>query len=305
MLPFQKHFPTEKSQPMLPTRLATAVALTALATLSVGAAPASASDTEPPTLTSPIKPTFVKGSQITPGGPDWGCNGEADGNGIVTADTVLKWSAYDDSGSVRYGLNEWTYSGGPRVLLTDSTATSYATQATTADQTCGGSNWTTDYFKLRAQDPAGNTTRDTIHNGGGMSVVQETGVAYGMHSYGPIPTIKHSAGWQTTSCTCYSGYSAFKTNVPGATATFRLNPTWGASHLAFVMSTGPRRGAFDVYVGGVLKKTVSTYARSSQDRIVTLDVAVKDRPNGPPPVRIVNRATAGHPWLYLDAVLTN
>jgi hypothetical protein len=279
--------------------------LTAMATAAMGAGPAFASDTEAPTLTSPIKPSFVKGAQITPGGPDWGCNGEADGNGIVRAPTFFKWGAYDDSGSVLYDLDAWTYSGGPRVVLDDSTETSYSTEAITADQTCGGSNWTIDYYKLRAYDLSGNVTRDTIHNGGGMSVVQETGVPYGMHAYGPIPTIRYSAGWQTTTCTCYSDHAAFKTNVDGASATFRLNPTWGASHLAFVMSTGPRRGSFDVYVGGVLKRTVSTYASSSSDRMVTFDVNVKDGRNGPPPVRIVNRATAGHPWLYLDAVLTN
>jgi hypothetical protein len=265
------------------------------------------SDITPPILTTPGTPKFLTGYQIAPGGPHWGCNGERDGDGIVEAPVKVHWSAYDPSTPITYKLRAADEDGGVTTIFRHSTRTSYRSYANNADQSCGGGNFDWYAYYLRARDAAGNSVRNTIYNAGELTVTEQDGQPWGMHDYGPSPTITYSSHWNTSTCTCYHNYDAMKTKTQGATATFQLQDTTdGQSHMAFVMSVGPHRGSFDIYVGGVFKKTVSTYAPVSEDRIVVANVSVSYNPNiGIPPVTIVNRATPGHPKLTLDAVLTN
>jgi hypothetical protein len=60
-----------------------------------------------------------------------------------------------------------------------------------------------------------------------------------------------------------------------------------------------------VYVDGVLKGTVDTYAATSQPRMVVWQTAVGGVGASNPTIKIVNLATPGRPRIDLDAVLTN
>jgi hypothetical protein len=289
-----------------------ALTATVLIPLAVGvpAAATTSSDTTPPILRTPATPKFVTSYQMAPAGQDDGC-------GVAETAVKIHWSASDPSTPITYKLRARDTAEDVTTIFRHSSRTSYQSNpndglsyANTADTTCGGDGGARKYYYVRARDAAGNSARNTIYDAGQMSVTEQDGNPWGMRDWGPIPTINYSSGWSASTCFCYHNYDAIKTTVKGASATFQLPYTTdGQSHLALVMSVGPKRGSFDLYIGGVFKKCVSTYAPVSEDRIVVANVSVSYNasytPNGVPPVTIVNRATPGHPKLTLDAVLTN
>ena len=73
-------------------------------------------------------------------------------------------------------------------------------------------------------------------------------------------------------------------------------------HVALVMAKGPARGKFDVYVDGVKKSTVDTYAATNTNRVIVWDTWMAA---GKHTVKVVNLATTNRPRIDLDAVLTN
>jgi len=71
-------------------------------------------------------------------------------------------------------------------------------------------------------------------------------------------------------------------------------------HTALVMERSPKRGAVRVYVNGALEATVGTHSATTVHRAVVWNART-----GPATIRLVNVATAGHPRIDLDAVLTD
>lgn len=66
------------------------------------------------------------------------------------------------------------------------------------------------------------------------------------------------------------------------------------------MEKAPNRGSADVYVDGVKKATVNTYSSTTAHRVIVWQTVLAA---GAHVVKVVNRATAGHPRIDLDAVL--
>ncbi len=284
--------------------------------LSAGTSAQSAEDTTPPTLKAPVKSSFTVGTQVPAGYvPDCG-DGEAHDLRVWVGQN-FKWRGSDDSGSVRYDLVENTGRDGAVEVFSNSSQTSYGETylGSNTDQGCGGGNGSIYEWNLTARDAAGNTTTRDIY-GGRIKLTQDnnlTDLAY----YATTPQIDYDGSWQRASCKCWSNGGTHKTSLPGAAASIKVNlpySPWGGSptepqdaysHVGLVMHKGPDRGKFKVYVNGVLKGTVDTYAATNQPRMVVWQTAVQAPASGTATIKIVNEATPGHSRIDLDAVLTN
>jgi hypothetical protein len=66
-----------------------------------------------------------------------------------------------------------------------------------------------------------------------------------------------------------------------------------------VMSTGPKRGSFDLYVDGVLRRTVSLYSATSSVRRVVAQVDMGNAAGGH---TVMLRTTSARP-VTVDAAL--
>lgn len=279
------------------------VAATALAMAAPPAAAAlTAADTTPPVLTVPVKASFLVGSTLTDYGiPD--CDEQDEPwNLIGYAPVTFSWSATDASGAVGYDVFEENTATGGDYLLINSRAQSLIAEATTADQSCGGGNWSAYQWLVTARDAAGNETVKSVR-GGRMRITQETGQANTTSQYAVSPTVAYSGTWSSSSCACWSAGAVRKTTAKGASVTMTVPVAVGnVVRLALVMSKAPNRGKFKVYVDGVLRSTVDTYSATSKNQVIVWEKALG---KGTHKVKVVNEATAGRPRIDLDAILTN
>jgi len=284
--------------------------------LSAATSAQSAEDTTPPVLKAPVKSSFTVGTQVPAGYvPDCG-NGEAHDLRVWVGQN-FKWRGSDDSGYVRYDLVENTGRGGDVNVFSNSSQTSYGETylGTNTNQDCGGGNGSIYEWNLTARDAAGNSTTRDIY-GGRIKLTQDNNLA-DLANYATTPQIDYTGSWQRASCRCWSNGGIHKTSAPGAAASIKVPlpySPWGGSatepqdaysHVGLVMHKGPDRGKFTVYVNGVLKGTVDTYAPTNQPRMVVWQTAVDGRASGTATIEIVNEATPGRNRIDLDAVLTN
>ena len=127
----------------------------------------------------------------------------------------------------------------------------------------------------------------------------------GAPRYGPVyhPVVYQSSSgttttgtWHTTSSSSYSGGSSRYATSAGASMTFTATT---ARSIAVVVAKGATRGSFKVYVDGVLKKTVSTYASTSKYRQLVYQFNWSSA--GTHKIKIVVSGTSGHPRVDIDA----
>jgi hypothetical protein len=259
-----------------------------------------ASDTTSPVLKTPVKSSFVVGSQISADSwPD--CGPYVPGDVWVSAKQVFTWTGSDDSGYVRYGVVENPKGESPYDVLVNSTKTSYWPTTTNANQECGGGSWMPASWDVTARDAAGNATTHNV-SGGLFRLTQDTNNFD--DSYYALPaTIAYAGSWSTSNCTCWSDKTTHKTTAAAASATITVTvPVGGVTHLALVMAKAPDRGSAKVYIDGTLNATVDTHATTVENRIIVWQHALG---KGTHKVKVVNVATKGHPRIDLDAVLTN
>ena len=115
-------------------------------------------------------------------------------------------------------------------------------------------------------------------------------------------TVTSSGTWSTGTCTCASGGTQRFTSQAGASVSFTRSYEAG-SHFALVMAKGPGRGSAAVYVDGTQVGTVNTNAAgANQNRIIVLDRVMA---GGQHTIKVVNKATAGHPRIDVDAFLVS
>ena len=167
------------------------------------------------------------------------------------------------------------------------------------DGALGGSDDSHQGWHLKAQDCTGNTTTIDIRTKYETVVAQEDG----RDSGGLVDpgTISYGGAWGTTSCTCASWGAMRNTSAKNASVTFTR--TYDRDdHVALVMAKGPGHGKAAVYVDGVKVATVDTNARVNTNRVIVFD---RWMTAGTHTVKVVNLATAGHPRIDLDAVLSN
>jgi hypothetical protein len=281
-----------------------AAALSAIVGISFISPVEAAPDTTPPTLNAPIKASFTVGGQLTLGyHPD--CSSDPD---EVWADlpATFKWRGTDNAGAVRYTLEQNTGVNGQEEVFTGSTQTTYHTSSDNSSQACGGGNHTVYEWNLTATDTAGNSTTKNVY-GGRMRLTQDHNLV-DHDDYAPAAIISYAGTWQLASCQCWSQGGVHKIQAKGASAQIRFDDTEGFGHpqypmhVGLIMHTGPDRGKFQVYLNGVLKGTVDTFARVSKPRVMVWQISVPEEGSV---IKIVNQATAGRPRIDLDAVVTN
>src|SRR5947209_5282302 len=139
---------------------------------------------------------------------------------------------------------------------------------------------------VRSTDCAGNTRTSGIATTPfGLTEDSDPGVAY-------------AGTWATSHFTGFSDGTTHQTSTRGNSATFTAN----GGPVALVMEKAANRGSADVYVDGVRKATINTTASTTAHRQIVWQATL---PAGSHQVRVVCDATAGHPRIDVDALLTS
>jgi gametolysin peptidase M11 len=180
----------------------------------------------------------------------------------------LSWTQGSCSAGSTYAVSE-SVNGGGTVTVFSGTATSHTVNLLpgnvyTFSVACGGGASTTTFR---------------------LSGFQETSASY-------------SGTWTPTSFAGAWGGAAKYATAKGASATF----TCLCEAIAWVTDEDTTHGSANVYVDGVLKKTVNTQSSAAKNRIVVFKVGWAT--DGTHTVKIVNLATSGHPRLNVDGFLT-
>ena len=188
-----------------------------------------ASDTTPPTVTSPRR-GFVVGTTVS------------------TSSRIslrLPWTGSDTgSGIARYELAQQT-DGGAWTTVSTSLISPSATHSLTTGHTYA--------FRVRGVDKAGNMS--------GWA----TGATFKVTRYQETSSrITYAGTWKTATGTRFLGGAAKKSSSVGAKASI----TFTGRSIAWVARKGPDRGKAAVYVNGIKVATVDLYAASYQDRRV-------------------------------------
>lgn len=276
------------------------LAVTALlgsgALVLVNPSPAFAADTTPPALT--VQPAlFYPGGQIGPSSP-----ASAQDESVYTwhVPMYITWSGSDASDICGYDVQEQPAGDYPTTVVTGTFRTRFDDDTTDYDGSFGGGSQVVDAWNVVAHDCAGNSTTRTV----GVSpilVTQENGTdANGLPS---AVTVHYTGIWAAANCTCWSHGAVNKTSQSGATATIGFSTRRANSPIALVMEKAPGRGKFTVYLDGVNRGTIDTYAAVAAHRVIVW--SSKAAAAGNHVVKIVNQATAGRSRIDLDAVLTN
>lgn len=286
-------------------RLASVVAGCAGLVLAAGPA-VSGGDTTPPVLRSPVKASFLVGSQLGAGVLP-SC-GDDPGNVWAWVGVRFAWRATDTS-PVTYSLVQNTGRDGPSDVFVDSTQKSYANAAGgyNGSQDCGGGSPSVYEWNLTASDASGNGTTNNVY-GGRFRLSQDNNLTDN-DRFAPSAVITYKGAWSTANCACWSQGTTHKTTAAKAAARITFDPSniigiapLYPMHVGLVMHTGPNRGKFAVFVNGVRTATVDTRAAADRARVVVWQTSLKEEGGV---IRIVNLATQGRPRIDLDAVVTN
>jgi hypothetical protein len=142
-------------RPMSLSKHATvALAGSALLGLLTAIPVSAAVDTTPPVLSAPVKASFTVGGQLSADyQPD--CYSEPEVWAWLPVN--FKWRGSDNSGSVRYTLEQTDGNSGTYEVLTNTTQTSYTSISANDDQSCGGGNTT--YFQWTSSPEIQQATR--------------------------------------------------------------------------------------------------------------------------------------------------
>jgi hypothetical protein len=278
------------------------------AAIAVSAPPASAAgDVTAPVIKTNAAARFLVGGVIGTSVPvyDW------DG---YTWDIPMqvKWTVTDNSGRIcnfdvyAMAADSWPDVEYGRLLLSVRSAqpSPYSGQVADSfedyDGDFGGSGDTDSGWKMVAEDCSGNTASVNVKSLWQTTVLQEDNRHASSNNADP-GRLRYSGKWGKVSCACASWGAMRKTAAKNASFTFKR--TYDRDdHVALVMAKGPGRGKANVYVDGVKVATVNTHAPAKANRVIVYD---KWMPAGKHTVKVVNLATAGHPRIDLDAVLTN
>ena len=268
-----------------PIRVLTLVAGIALIG-ATAATPASASvDTTPPTISTDPHPHYVVDSQL---GTSY------DGSDLMDwqASYSLDWKASDASGICAQTLTEQSYDmmGGEEDPLLGWQTGTYTLSNTERSHKyfvdAFDQNRVPYRFVLRVTDCAGNVaTSPIITSYFDIKEDSATGITY-------------QGTWAASSCSCFSGGTTHYTKAVNSSASVRVQ---GSHPIALVMEKAPNRGAAAVYVDGVLKATINTYSATTRHSVIVWQTELAG--TALHTLKVVNKATAGHPRMDIDAIL--
>jgi hypothetical protein len=246
-------------------------------------------DMKPPTLTVPVRPSFVVGSVVDdyPIDQYWYARNIAQ---------LIKWSATDNVGVCSYDLYDVPAGDEPGPILEYSQETQYTYPAgTDYDDDFGGGSQTIDGFQVTARDCTGNETTKVMSEH--IFVFQEDGIA--ATSYQWVQPITYSGAWGQSNCGCFlADHTAF-TKKSGASVKFTRTYEKG-DQVALVMAKGPGRGRASIRLDGKWLMNIDTFASVNTNRVV---VFARGMRAGVHTLTVVNQATPGRQRIDLDAIL--
>ncbi len=114
---------------------------------------------------------------------------------------------------------------------------------------------------------------------------------------GSTAPVIYAGSWRTSHCLCFSGGTTHVATTAGASASFSMS----GRRVALVMEKAADRGSADIYVDGVKKATISTYSATTMHKSIVWESLVST--NAFHTIKVVNKATAGHPRIDVDAFL--
>jgi GH25 family lysozyme M1 (1,4-beta-N-acetylmuramidase) len=195
--------------------------------------------------------------------------------GSTTAPVRTTWTAADPSGIASYQVQRQTNGGSWSTIYSSTTARLVNHQLSVS---------ATYRYRVRATDKAGNVGSYTLGPSIRPVLTQQNSTA-----------VKYAGSWGSTSTSSASGGSMkFATNTgPSATYTFT-----GAG-IAWVAYRGPSRGAASVYVDGVYAMGVNLYSSANKAKAIVF--AMSWPTSGTHTISVINRGTAGHPRIDVDA----
>jgi large repetitive protein len=141
-------------------------------------------------------------------------------------------------------------------------------------------------YRVRATDVVGNVSTYVLSPTVVAIRYQESSAA-----------IAYAGHWAAARSASYSGGKARWATGAGASATFKFS---GRS-VAWVSSKSATRGSAQVFVDGVLVRTVSLYRSGSLHRQVVFSMRWSIA--GPHTIQVVNLRTVGHPRVDLDTLV--
>jgi hypothetical protein len=277
--------------------VSTLLAVLALGAIAVPTPAQAAHDTEPPTLTTPIKAKFVIGTQLlefTEGDQ---------GDAFFDVPMMLKWRATDKI-DPELNYDVWAHPQGDEPNRIGNFITDSSFGVISSDYTgfFGGGALVTDNWSVQAYDDADNSVERSIY-GAELLVAQDDNTKTAESSMRGV-RVEYKGVWATTSCACFAAGTTHRTKAKNAAVviTVRVPAAEDVRRVALVMDTAPQRGRARVKVDGKLKTTINTAAAVTAHRIVvwagTLGVGKHE-------IRVVNLATPGRPRIDFDAVVIN
>jgi hypothetical protein len=261
-------------------------ALGLLTTLTISAN--AAVDTTPPVWKKPVTASIPIGAALRgPSNPLWCDSTPTD---EYTLGVNLDYRAVDPES----GIDHYVIGGTFDYEETTATRTGYIARTYTGHDCGGGSN----AINIEAYNGAGLDNEGGGYGDGTLHITQDT----------PGAAVTYSGRWGTSKCACWSDGTTHKTIRKGAAVTYRIvSPVVSnAGHridnapyaLGLVMAKGPDRGAAKVLIDGTKVGTVNTYSTTKLNGTVVWRQTMTP---GSHTLRIVNRATAGHPRIDIDA----
>jgi hypothetical protein len=198
--------------------------------------------------------------------------------GTTTAPIRTTWSATDpDSAVASYKVDLQTNGGDWHTLSLATPTTTSIYQSLTLGSTYR--------YAVQAADPSGNISAWVYGPTFKPSATDQTSSA--------VKVV--SGSWSTQAVSGTYGGSVISTQTSGSSASF----TFTGYAVGWVGYRGPNRGSANVYLDGVLYRTISEYASTySAEPIV---YAAHWGANGTHTIKIVNLATSGHPRIDVDA----
>ncbi len=262
---------------------------------AAGTLVAPAGDRAAPRVNAPASPAFKVGAQLQASPlPGW----------YVEVPVQLTWTAADPSGICSYSVHgtHGNYGSGFPLwrVANHLRRPAFVTTISDYDEGFGSGGGYLDGFVVEAHD--------CRFNGAGVvamdrnpTVWQDDGyTAQGVGS--DDGTISYSGGWRIGRCDCASGGTQRWTRRAGATMTITRTFREG-DHFALVMAKGADRGRAMVYVDGVAAGRVDTHKRGPNlNRVIVFDRALSA---GAHTIRVVNRATPGHPRIDFDGMVVS
>jgi len=109
-----------------------------------------------------------------------------------------------------------------------------------------------------------------------------------------------TSGWKVSYCTCANGGTQVNNTKAGAYGSYLAHVAVAGEHRDLMMATGPGRGRANIYIDGVRKMTIDTYARVNGNQVYVWDSGALSK--GTHTIKVVNLATPGRPRIDINAM---